>query len=94
MRTLRLPPRFLSLPYARVIDHRPILGSGSCARCRDRLDLASVRVGDDWYCSVACAEGRVVAEPAAPSVPETWLYARPRRFFGPRRPRELKSSAA
>jgi hypothetical protein len=77
-----------------VIDHRPILGNGSCARCRGPLDLASLRVGDAWYCSSACAEGRVDVEPAAPGVPETWLYARPRRFFRARKPKELKASAA
>ena len=85
--------RFPSLPYARVIDHRPILGNGSCARCRDSLDHASVKVGDAWYCSSSCAEGRVAAERATPSVPESWLYARPRRFFGARAPKELKSAA-
>ncbi|MFI5215214.1 MAG: hypothetical protein ACHQ3O_01615 [Candidatus Limnocylindria bacterium] len=89
-----MPLRFRSLPYARVIDHRPILGSGSCARCRDSLDLASIKVGDAWYCSSSCAEGRVAAERSAPSVPEPWLYARPRRFFGARRPKELKGGAA
>ena len=75
-----------------MIDHRPILGSGSCARCRDSLDLASVKVGGVWYCSSACAEGRVAAERNTPSVPEPWLYARPRRFFGARTPKELKSA--
>ena len=85
--------RFPSLPYAPVIDHRPILGNGSCARCRDSLDLASVKVGDVWYCSSACAQGRVVTEPTPPSVPEPWLYARPRRFFRARKPKELKGSA-
>jgi hypothetical protein len=77
-----------------VIDHRPVVGSGSCARCRDSLDLASLRVGDTWYCSSACAEGRVAAERSLPSVPETWLYARPRRFFAARKPKELKGPGA
>ena len=76
-----------------MIDHRPILGNGSCARCGGSLDLASRKLGDTWYCSSACAEGRVSAERAEPSVPETWLYARPRRFFGARKPKELKGSA-
>jgi hypothetical protein len=89
---LRLPMRFPSLPYVPVIDHRPVLGSGACARCRDSLDLASVKVDDHWYCSSACAVGRMPAERAAPSVPETWLYARPRRFFGARKPKELKGA--
>jgi hypothetical protein len=76
-----------------VIDHRPIVGSGSCARCRDSLDLASLQVDGIWYCSPSCAAGRVAAERATPSVPESWLYARPRRFFGARAPKELKSAA-
>lgn len=86
--------RFPSLPYAPVIDHRPILGNGSCARCGDSLDLASLKVADAWYCSSSCAEGRMPAERAAPSVPEPWLYARPRRFFRARAPKELKGSTA
>ena len=77
-----------------MIDHRPILGNGSCARCRDSLDLASMKLGGVWYCSSSCAEGRVAAERATPSVPEPWLYARPRRFFRARAPKELKSSGA
>jgi len=88
-----LPIGSTSLPYARVIDHRPILGNGSCARCGGCLDLASLKLGDAWYCSSACAQGRVSAERAEPSVPETWLYARPRRFFRARKPKELKGSA-
>jgi hypothetical protein len=79
------------LPYAPVIDHRPALGGGSCARCRASLDLASLEVGGIWYCSSACAQGRVVTEPTPPSVPEPWLYARPRRFFRARKPKELKA---
>jgi hypothetical protein len=75
-----------------MIDHRPIVGSGSCARCRDRLDLAAVKVGDVWYCSTACAEGRVAAERTTPSVPEPWLYARPHRFFRARKPKELRAA--
>lgn len=86
--------RFRSLSYAPVIDHRPILGNGSCARCRDSLDLASVKVGDTWYCSSACAEGRVAAECTTPSVPEPWLYGRPRRFFRARKPKELNAFGA
>ena len=85
--------RSTSLPYARVIDHRPILGNGACARCGGSLDLASLKHGDAWYCGTACAEGRVAAERSEPSVPETWLYARPRRFFRARKPKELKGSA-
>ena len=84
--------RSTSLPYARVIDHRPILGNGSCARCGDALDLASLERGGVWYCSTACAEGRPEAERSEPSVPETWLYARPRRFFAARKPKELRGA--
>ena len=82
-----------SLPYARVIDHRPINGNGTCARCGGSLDLASQKIGDVWYCGSACAQGRTSAERAEPSVPETWLYARPRRFFAARKPKELRASA-
>jgi hypothetical protein len=71
------------------VDQRPINGSGSCARCRSSLGLASLKVRGAWYCSTACAQGRVCAEPRAVQVPEPWLYARPRRFFRARRPKEL-----
>ena len=85
--------RSTSLPYARVIDHRPSNGTGVCARCGGPLDLASLKLGEAWYCSSACAQGRVAAERSEPSVPESWLYARPRRFFRARKPKELKGSA-
>jgi len=75
-----------------MTDHRPANGGGSCARCRGCLDLASVRLGDLWYCSTDCADGRRRAEPRAPAVPEAWLYARPRRFFRARAPKELRST--
>jgi len=47
-----------------------------------------------WYCSTDCAEGRVRGESRSVAVPETWLYARPRRFFGRRQPKELSSTRA
>jgi hypothetical protein len=72
------------------IDHRPASGAGSCPRCGESLGLASVKQDDTWYCSCACAEGRVRGEPRDFLVPEPWLYARPRRFFGKRRPKELR----
>jgi hypothetical protein len=75
-----------------VIDQRPASGGGSCARCRASLGLASQKRNGSWYCSSACAEGRVSAAPRAPRVPEPWLYARPRRFFGARAPKELRST--
>lgn len=75
-----------------MIDHRPSLGNGSCARCGASLDLASLEQGNAWYCSSACAEGCASAERSGPSVPETWLYARPRRFFRARKPKELRAS--
>ena len=68
-------------------------GGGSCARCRGSLGLASLKMGDTWYCCTACAEGRH-GDPRTPRVPEPWLYARPRRFFGQRRPKELKTARA
>ena len=45
-----------------------------------------------WYCGSDCADGRDGAEPRQPRVPEPWLYARPRRFYRARKPKELKSS--
>jgi hypothetical protein len=73
-----------------AIDLRPANGGGSCARCREALGLASLKVADRWYCSTSCADGRAPAEPRPPAVPEDWLYARPRRFFRARRPKELR----
>jgi hypothetical protein len=74
------------------IDHRPADGAGSCARCRGRLGLASLKRNGRWYCSSACAEGRVRVQPRQVAVPEPWLYARPRRHFAGRRPKELNST--
>jgi hypothetical protein len=75
-----------------MIDHRPASGGGSCARCRASLDLTSVKVGDRWYCSSACAEGHPGGDARVPAVPEPWLTARPRRFFRARKPKELRSA--
>ncbi len=75
-----------------VIDHRPASGGGSCPRCLGCLGLASLKVNGSWFCSTGCAEGRVSAQPRSVAVPEVWLYARPRRFFGMRRPKELNST--
>jgi len=36
----------------------------------------------------------VRGESRSVAVPEAWLYARPRRFFGRRQPRELNSTRA
>lgn len=74
-------------------DHRPSNGGGSCARCQDRLGLDSVRVHGVWYCSPACAEGRDADESTVRSVPEPWLYARPRRHFRRRKPKELNAAS-
>ena len=73
-------------------DVRPANGGGSCARCREKLGLASQKVADQWYCSSACAEGRILVEPRPPAVPESWLYHRPRRFYRARKPKELRST--
>ena len=75
-----------------MTDHRPANGGGSCARCRASLNLASLEVRGRWYCSSACAEGHRTDEVRAPAVPEPWLYARPRRFFRARKPKELRSA--
>ena len=75
-----------------MIDHRPASGGGSCARCRASLDLVSIEVSGHWYCTTACADGHVQAEPRPPAVPEPWLYARPRRFYRARKPKELRSA--
>ncbi len=81
-----------SVPYAPVIDRRPANGGGSCARCRASLGLASLKAEGVWYCSSACAEGRVEGGERSARVPEPWLYARPRRFFRKRAPKELRST--
>ena len=75
-----------------MVEHRPANGGGSCARCLASLNLASQQVDGRWYCSSACAMGRAGAAPRAPAVPEPRLYARPQRFFGARRPKELRSA--
>ncbi len=77
-----------------VIDHRPASRGGSCPRCRGSLGLASRQVNGCWYGSSVCAEGRVRGVSRSAAVPETWLYARPRRFFGQRQPKELNSTRA
>ncbi len=76
------------------MDRRVSNGGGSCACCRGSLGLASLKRKGLWYCSSACAQGRPEAEPRAARVPEHWLYARPRRFFRARKPKELRSSQA
>ena len=75
-----------------MTDHRPANGGGSCARCRASLGLASLKSKGVWYCDSDCANGRDGAEPRQPGVPESWLYARPRRFYRARKPKELKST--
>jgi hypothetical protein len=73
------------------LDHRPANGSGSCARCLESLGLASLKFEGVWYCGTACLEGRSAADSNPAQVPESWLYARPRRFFRKRMPKELRS---
>jgi hypothetical protein len=73
-----------------MVDERP--SCGSCPVCRAALDLAAVHVRGVWYCSAACADGRGRVERDESLVPEPWLYARPRRFFRKRRPKELNPS--
>jgi hypothetical protein len=66
--------------------------TGSCTRCRATLDLASVRVGDAWYCRLACSAGEAVHRPA--EVEEEALINRPRRHFAQRDPKELRRTGA
>lgn len=66
--------------------------TGSCARCRAELDLASVRVGDQWYCRASCAAGDNA--PRTEAVSEVALINRPRRHYGSREPKELRRRTA
>jgi hypothetical protein len=68
-----------------VSDRRS--ATGSCARCRAALDLASVRVGGEWVCR-ACAMGETAPRP--PAVAEEALINRPRRHYGRRDAKELR----
>jgi len=76
-----------------MIDRVP--SSGSCARCWRSLGLASVKVEGKWYGSATCARGgECPLDEHAPGVAESDLYARPRRYFGKRAPKELRRSAS
>ena len=67
--------------------------SGSCARCGRALDLASAKVGGQWYGNSACAMGALCPLDQGPAgVPEPWLYSRPRRHFRRRMPIELRAA--
>ncbi len=71
-----------------------VAAAGSCARCQRALGLASVKRGEDWYGSVACAEGRdCPLDVREPAVAERALYPRPHRFFRRRRPMELNAAS-
>jgi hypothetical protein len=68
--------------------------SGSCIRCQRALGLASLKQAGLWYCSPLCAEGDAPdAAPAERTVAEAALYARPRRHFRSRAPKELRASS-
>jgi hypothetical protein len=73
------------------IDRRPASGGGSCERCGAGLTLASLKLDGAWFCGAACAAGRPAAGGRQFRVPETRLYARPKRHFARRRPVELNS---
>ena len=73
-----------------VTDYRP--STGSCPRCGDALDLASVKRDGVWYCGTACADGHAQSASEGPAVPQPWLTPRPRRFHARRGPKELKST--
>lgn len=68
--------------------------TGSCIRCQRSLGLASVKVRGEWYGMATCAEGGPCPlDREAPAVAEAALYARPRRYFRQRTPKELKAAA-
>lgn len=72
-----------------------VAASGSCIRCQRSLGLLAVKRNSNWYGTATCAEGgECPLERAAPGVAEAALYARPRRHFRSRLPKELKASAA
>jgi hypothetical protein len=78
-----------------VIDRVPASGGGSCIRCQRSLGLLSVKLHGHWYCTASCAEGGpLTPEVGATAVAEAALYARPRRHFRSRMPKELRASAA
>lgn len=71
-----------------------VAASGSCVRCQRSLGLLSVKLNDRWYGTATCAEGGPCPfDRAEPAVSESALYARPRRHFQRRTPKELKASA-
>ena len=58
-----------------------------------RTRQGSVKRGELWYGSVACAEGRSCPfDVREPAVSESALYSRPRRFFAARAPKELRAA--
>ena len=72
-----------------MVDRVP--SSGSCVRCSRSLGLASVKVEGKWYGSASCARGGdCPLDRHEPAGEEDALYARPRRYFGCRAPKELK----
>jgi hypothetical protein len=72
-----------------------IASSGSCVRCWRSLGLASVKVEGRWYGSASCARGgECPLDRREPAVAEPALFARPRRYFGRRAPKELKGTGA
>lgn len=65
--------------------------SGSCARCRRSLGLASFKWDGRWYGNEACVgSGPCPLDGRASAVPEASLYTRPQRFFRNRKPKELR----
>jgi len=71
-----------------------VAASGSCIRCQRSLGLLAVKRNEHWYGTATCAEGGACPlDRAEPAVSEAALYARPRRHFQSRTPKELKASA-
>jgi len=64
--------------------------TGSCARCGDALNLASLKRGGFWYCRPACAAQDEESAFPPPGVAEVALINRPRRAHRRREPKELR----
>lgn len=71
-----------------MVEYRPSFGAGSCAHCLAALGLDAVKEDGRWYCCTSCARGLAPEGAGAPLEPK--LYHRPARYFGRRRPKELR----
>jgi hypothetical protein len=71
-----------------VVEYRPACGGGSCASCLAALGLDAVKQDGRWFCCPSCAQGLAPERGSEPADPK--LYHRPARYFGRRRPKELR----